>query len=348
MIGLDGFVDEIIHVVDKREDFEHFDRIPTIAAFGEKVTKAAGLSMNFELIPKKVKLGGNGPIFANGLLEYGVELKYVGALGNPVHPVFQPMAAKSKEVYSLCEPGHTDAMEFLDGKLMLGKYECLSQITWESFKEKLGGAEKIAEIANESDLFGMENWTMIPHMSEIWQGVIDEVIPLMSQKEKKTIAFFDLADPEKRTKEDIKHALSLIPKFNDKFFTILGLNEKESHEIAAVLGVTDNGSLKDLVCGCYEKLGIDVLVVHPRKSAVCCDKNGFFDIDGPYCENPAITTGAGDNFNSGFCFGQSLGLSAQDSLTLGVATSGYYVRNAKSPGFENVLAFLKQWQEGRV
>ena len=43
--------------------------------------------------------------------------------------------------------------------------------------------------------------------------------------------FFDLADPEKRTREDILKALSLITEFEKYFDVILGLNEKEAYEI---------------------------------------------------------------------------------------------------------------------
>src|ERR1039457_6623168 len=32
-VGLDGFVDEILHVVDKRDNAESFQRLPTIARF---------------------------------------------------------------------------------------------------------------------------------------------------------------------------------------------------------------------------------------------------------------------------------------------------------------------------
>ncbi|GHV38749.1 hypothetical protein FACS189490_01190 [Clostridia bacterium] len=344
LIGLDGFVDEIIHVVNKRVDFKTFDRIPTIAVFGEKVSAAAGLSANFEFVPVQVKLGGNGPIFANALIEYGAKVKYAGALGNPVNPVFADMAAKA-EVFPICEPGHTDALEFEDGKLMLGKHAYLREITWDSFCRVLGGAEKIAEIADESDLFGMENWTMLPHMSEVWRGVIENVIPLMKAKERRTIAFFDLADPEKRTKQDIADALKLIPQFNSKFYTILGLNEKECYEIADVLGVK-SASFKEAVTGIYAALGADALVVHPTKLAACCDKTGYYEVAGPYCEKPVLTTGAGDNFNAGFCLGQSLGLNAQESVTLGVATSGFYVRNAHSPNFDDILGFLDKWDAG--
>jgi len=349
IIGLDGFVDEIIHVVDKRQDAKNFTRINTIAEYGGRIVKAAGLSMNFELVPVQTKLGGNGPILSNALIEYGVTLTYVGALGqDSVHPVFAEMAAKSKDVYTLCGPGHSDALEFDDGKLMLGKYTTLDEVTWDACKAKLGGAAGIAKMIEGCHLLGMENWTMLPYMSEVWQGMIDEVFPLLPDKAEKPIAFFDLADPAKRTKDDIRHAMGLISKFESKFRTILGLNENEAFEIAEVLGVDAGGDLETAVMGVYEKMGIYCLVVHPVKSACCAINGKYYYTEGPFCKKPKLTTGAGDNFNAGFCLGQSLGLDPLASLTLGVSTSGFYVRNAKSPTFEEVIEFAEKWAVGDV
>jgi len=349
-IGLDGFVDEIIHLVDKRQDFQNFSRIRTIAEYGARISNAAGLSTNMEMVSVQTKLGGNGPILSNALLEYDVDLTYIGALGKPaIHPVFAEMAAKCKTVYSFADPGHTDACEFEDGKIMMGKLTPLNDLTWDAFKGKLGGAEGIAKIIAECHLFGMENWTMIPYMSDIWEGTITEVFPLLPQKSMKPLAFFDLADPEKRTKEDIRRAMGLISQFEGNFRTILGLNEKEVYEIAAVLGVTDNaGDLEKTVMATYEKLGIYCLVVHPVKSACCAIDGKYYFTNGPFCQKPKLTTGAGDNFNAGFCLGQALGLSPMDSITLGVCTSGFYVRNAKSPTFEQVINFARSWGDGNV
>src|SRR5579884_1285074 len=90
VVGFDGFVDEIIAVVDKRHDFQRFDPITTIDAFGRKITLAAGQSSNYELVVKQMKLGGNGPIMANALGSAGMAVTYVGTVGFPsIHPVFQ-------------------------------------------------------------------------------------------------------------------------------------------------------------------------------------------------------------------------------------------------------------------
>ena len=135
VIGFDGFVDTIIDVVDKRESVDSYTRIQTIAEFGARISRAAGLSTNFELVPKTTKLGGNGPIMANALLGAGVKITYIGALGKPINPVFQGLVDGCEKVVSIIDPGLTDAVEFNDGKVMLGKHEHLAQVNWDTLVE---------------------------------------------------------------------------------------------------------------------------------------------------------------------------------------------------------------------
>ena len=49
-VGLDGFVDEIVHVVDKRENAESYSRLKTIGKLAERFAGAAGKSTNLELV----------------------------------------------------------------------------------------------------------------------------------------------------------------------------------------------------------------------------------------------------------------------------------------------------------
>ena len=96
-IGLDGFVDEIISIVDKRKNTESFDSILTIESFGKKVLSAMGQSGNFELVVRQMKLGGNGPIMANAMAAAGISVNYIGEVGFPtLHPVFEEMARRAK------------------------------------------------------------------------------------------------------------------------------------------------------------------------------------------------------------------------------------------------------------
>ena len=88
-LGLDGFVDEILHVVDKRESADKYQRLTTIAKYADRLAAAAGKSTNVEMVKQLTKLGGNGPIMANALASFGMKVCYLGNLGFPsLHPVF--------------------------------------------------------------------------------------------------------------------------------------------------------------------------------------------------------------------------------------------------------------------
>src|SRR5213593_3466421 len=166
VVGFDGFVDEIISVVDRRHDEEWFEPVKTIAGFADKIARSAGQSNNFELVTKRMKLGGNGPIMANAMAATGVDITYIGNLGYPqLHPVFNELAQRAK-VHSIAEPGHTDALEFEDGKLMLGKHQALKDVNWANLMARVG-LELLTQMIAEARLVGVVNWTMLPYLGDI-------------------------------------------------------------------------------------------------------------------------------------------------------------------------------------
>jgi sugar/nucleoside kinase (ribokinase family) len=343
-VGLDGFVDEILQVVDKRESAEKFSRLPTIARLAERLAGAAGHSTNVELVGQLTKLGGNGPIMANALASFGMKVTYLGILGYPnLHPVFSDFA-KRAEVYSIAEPGYTDALEFEDGKIMMGKHQSLKQMTWENIQSRFGHDKFTAKFTG-ADLVGFVNWTMLPYMSDIWNSVLKEICPLMKGPRRKF--FVDLADPEKRTKSDIARALELITAFQKYFDVILGLNEKEGYEIAAVLGLKHGDrspeGLAEICKQIHQRVPVESIVIHPTAYALASGPDGLAVAQGPFTPKPKITTGAGDHFNSGFCLGKLLGFSTADCLLTGVTTSGYYVRTAQSPSLPDLAGLLRNW-----
>lgn len=342
--GLDGFVDEIINVVDKRDNAEAFQRVPSIAKLAERIAGASGKSTNIELVNIRTKLGGNGPIMANALAHLGLKVTYLGALGYPVcHPIFSSFAEKA-EIHSVAEFGHTDALEFEDGKLMLGKTVQLNDVTWENIQTRFG-RDHFQTKFQEADLVAFVNWTMIPYMSDIWDALLKDLCPYLTGPRRKI--FFDLADPEKRNLKDITRAMALISSFEKYFEVILGLNEKEAYEIGEVLGFStttrDVEGLSQLALKIHQSLKISSLVVHPVSYALAVSENKVSVVEGPYVARPLITTGAGDHFNSGYCLGKLLRLDDSLSVLTGVAASGYYVRSAQSPTIANVAEMMLNW-----
>lgn len=343
-VGLDGFVDEILHVVDKRENAEKYLRLPTIGQLGCRLSAAAGRSTNVELVSQVTKLGGNGPIMANALASFGLKVTYLGILGYPnLHPVFGAFA-KRAEVHSIAEPGYTDALEFEDGKIMLGKHQSLKQMNWDNIKSRFGKDKFAAKLA-EADLVGFVNWTMLAHMSDIWSAVLKEICPRLKGPRRKL--FVDLADPEKRTRKDILRALQLVVAFQHQFDVILGLNEKESQEIGKALGLKIGSHRREgllrLCKEIHDRVQVETVIVHPTAYAMASGPDTSAIIEGPFTPKPKITTGAGDHFNSGFCLGKLLGLPTDRCLLTGVTTSGYYVRTGESPSVADVVAMLRNW-----
>src|SRR6266581_9201659 len=183
-VGLDGFVDEILHVVDKRENAEKYLRLATIEELAERLDAAAGRSTNIELVGQLTKLGGNGPIMANALATLGLKVSYLGILGYPnLHPVFTDFA-KRAEVHSIAEPGYTDALEFVDGKIMLGKHQSLKQMNWENIKSRFG-FDRFSDQLCTADLVGFVNWTMLTSMSDVWAQVLQGVCPKVQGPKRK-------------------------------------------------------------------------------------------------------------------------------------------------------------------
>jgi sugar/nucleoside kinase (ribokinase family) len=343
VVGFDGFVDEIIAVVDKRQSNDRYEAIRAIETFGEKIVKASGQSSNYELIVKQMKLGGNGPIMANALSAIGLDVTYIGNLGSPeIHPVFADFARRA-HVISIAEAAHTDALEFDDGKLMLGKLTPLNAINWKNLLTRIGH-DQFTRMIGSSRLVGMVNWTMLPHMSEIWKQMIDEVFPKIARDQRKV--FIDLADPEKRTHEDIVAALKLLTKMQQQADVILGLNLKESVEVAGALGLQQandaEAAIEETARMIRERLDLACVVVHPRTGAAAASRDASASFMGPFVKQPKISTGAGDHFNAGFAVGQMLGFTLEESLCVGVATSGYYVRNAISPSAQQLAEFIAE------
>lgn len=344
-VGLDGFVDEIIGVVETRHDLENCDLVPTIAAFGAKVNAASGKSANFELVVKQMKLGGNGPIMANALAAAGLATTYVGAVGFPeVHPAFAELA-KRAVVLPIGDPGHTDALEFGDGKLMLGKYtRQMSAITWRLLIDRLG-LERLGGLMDASTLICMNNWTMLPNMSDIWKNMLSAGIP--NRAGRRRTFFVDLADPEKRTRADIREALDLLGQFQKQVDVVLGLNLKEAHQVCEVLDLPGGDSeqptaVEAAAVAIRGAIRTASVVIHPRAGAAAATEQGSAYFAGPFVQEPKISTGAGDHFNAGYCLGWILGMGLDECLCTGTATSGYYVRTAQSPSAQQLAQFVNQ------
>ncbi|MBS0196822.1 MAG: carbohydrate kinase family protein [Planctomycetes bacterium] len=357
LIGFDGFIDSIIHMVDTRHDMgpRGYTRLSTIVAFAARCAAASGKSTNIEQVLIEERFGGNGPLMGGATAMLGMPTTYIGAVADDsggVHPVFKPFAARCREVVPICPPSYTHCLEFDDGKLMFNNTAAVQKATWEAVVAKVG-MDRLVAMFDEARLVGIVNWSLLGGVEGIWRGMMRDVLPRLSKASRRV--FIDLSDPAKRSDGDIAGAMKTLAELEEQpgISITLGLNLAESQRLAAVVGVsayhqdaTQSEAVTRAAAAIRAKLGVDCVVIHPREGAGAADSAGHAAwFDGPFTPTPKLSTGAGDHFNAGFAFAQVHGLALEQCLATACAVSGAYVRDAQSPTMGRLTGFLKSLAE---
>lgn len=357
LVGFDGFIDSIVHMVDTRHDMTPagYRRLRTIEAFAARCASAAGKSTNIEQVLIEDRFGGNGPLMAGGLARLGAKATYIGCVSdfgdpNRVHGVFRPFAERCERVIPIAPPSTTDCLEFDDGKLMFNNTANVQAATWERLIEVVGLAP-LREIVDRSTLIGIVNWSLLGGVPGIWRGLIEHVLPSVTKKERRI--FVDLSDPAKRTDADVRSALDLLRRLEEVpgVSVTLGLNLAEAERVAKATKIAafegdGAATMGAVLVNAAEKLraglGLNCVAIHPREGAAAANakgERGWFD--GPFTRTPKLSTGAGDHFNAGFAFAQVVGLGIEQCLAAGCGVSGAYVRDAESPTRARLVEFLR-------
>lgn len=361
-VGFDGFIDLILRPVASRRSMAPADFVPvrTMTEFAQRVGAAAGKSTNIETVLSEARFGGNGPLFAGALANLGLSTTYAGAVGttpephSPLDPTFRPFAERCARVVTLGPPSTTSCYEFDDGKLMLNDRSNVQAVTWAGVKSAFGQESLIATLG-ACRLIGLVNWSLLGGMQGILEGLTGETFPNLPAPAGGGArrVFVDLADPTPRSHDDIRACLAVLTAMNrvPGVAVTLGMNLMESEVVAAVVGAdapyrATTARPAEVVTAVArtlrEKLALDCVVIHPREGAAAATPSWWGWWDGPLCEHPKLSTGAGDHFNAGFSLAQTLGLPLDQCLAVGTGNSGLYVREAESPTPARLAAFLRE------
>lgn len=347
-VGFDGFVDKIMKAVRQRERFQNY-YFKTIQEFADRISAASGKSGQVELVLERTRLGGNAPILSNTLGKLGVRSYCAGTLGFPErHPIFSSMDSHCT-VISLQNPGDSTAIEFDDGKIILSELSAFNNYDW-NFIRKSGEVEKIRRAICESQMVAFVDWVNLPYSSEIWEGIFEDIIKPSGRRD--FYFLFDLCDPSKKTTAQIDEILDIIGDFSYCGKVTLGLNENETLKTwSAIHGVnyddpterTKVPPVKQAGAELYKALNIDCLLVHPVDRTIVFHQRETIELQGRLVKKPKVLTGGGDNLNAGYCLGLLLGLPMKQCMLLGMATSGSYIQNGKSPDLKSIIAYIEVW-----
>ena len=310
--------------------------------FGKYITEKGEKNFSLELEEITTKIGGNMPIMANALAQLGSNVNCIGPLGYPsLHPVFNQMHANC-QLLSFANPGLTKALEFNENKILLAEIGSLNRVEWSVIRE-IVGLEGMTNLISSSDLVCILNWSEIDNSTAIWKGLLTDILPAVPQNDKKPTGFFDLSDCSKRTEESISEAITLLRSFASYWNIVLSLNLNEATIVNNVLSGSnqeEEANVEKIGASLFDKLQINTVVIHYSKEALSWDESGLYRKESFYISNPALSTGAGDNFNAGYCAGILMDVDAETCLILGHAMSNFYMRNGKSASIPELVSLL--------
>lgn len=345
LVGFDGFIDHIIDVVDKRTSPTSYTRMQTISALGAKISAAAGKSAGIGAVKKVTKLGGNGPIMANALCAQDMAVTAIGILGEPIEPVFQPLASRAKQTITLGPAAVTDALEFDDGKIMFNFSDPMAEISFDLIAARCGGVDGLKAMIKRSAGIATVNWSQTPGMTALWRRFAKDILPGL--RSDRPLWFVDLADPHRCTPESIREGLSALAEVQRHADVVLGLNENETRQMCEVYAIPyptiqpEWEAAREACVALRKTLGLSRVMCHLVKSSAVAWEGGSAALDGFWEPKPKITTGAGDHYNAGFFGALLAGIAPEQCLQIGGATSGHYVRTAESPTRAQVIEFLR-------
>lgn len=340
-LGFDGAIDTILNAVDQRSgNGSNYTTIPTISAWAQRLQNAAGKSTNIELVPLETRMGGNAVLCARALSALESDITLVADLGLPMREIFRPLSLKMK-VFSVAEPCQTNAVEFSDGKILLSQPAALGNLSFEDIRYLLENESQLTlrEFFCPFDGLVFTNWTMMLQASDIYQ----KLLPILPNNR---LFFFDLADPEKRSKNDILKLLHLLQLFSKKGLCYLSLNRKEAQHLANVFDFKkeicwENNQGQEFLKMLLERFQI-FGEIHDLMGAEAINLHEYQKREGFFTHAPKTTTGGGDHFNAGMLYGLLHSWDLADCLDMGNATSGYYVRHGNSPSISDIREFLKE------
>jgi hypothetical protein len=344
--GFDGFIDTFVRLQSPA----------SMAEFGPKVAAAAGVAASYPSRHLGDKFGGNGPLFAAGLNDIyagQIDVTYIGAVGHPeILPIFQAaLGPKTKRLYSLGRAAQTTCLEFTDGKVMLNDMSACAEVTWEGLLACVGADALDAEL-KAARFISAVNWGKLPQAGEIWSNLATRLAQL-GVPAKKVLYFMDLAEFETRPLEDREELLTRLGPITRQCETILSFNLKEAWQMAEVFGGAFHGrkdadAVAELTTYLRSRLAVDRVVVHPNNGAACASEHSTVYVPGPYCADPLISTGAGDNFGAGCLAAALQGLDDTGLVLAGNCASGHFVRSGRSATFADMSKLLDAWAAGTL
>jgi hypothetical protein len=282
-----------------------------------------------------------------------IDVTYIGAMGRgEVLPIYQDaLGGKMKRLFTLAPPAHTTCLEFTDGKVMLCDMTACAEVTWERLLECVGQFA-LDEQLQAARFISAVNWGKLPHAGAIWSNLAARLAAL-GVPAKEVLFFMDLAEFETRPLVDREDLLARMGPITRQCQTLLSFNLKEAWQMGEVFGAAYHGrrdadAVAELAALLRSRIAVDRVIIHPNDGAACASAAGTVYVPGPYCHEPLISVGAGDNFGAGCLSAAIRGFDDAGLLLAGNCASGHFVRSGRSAAFPDMTQLLDAWAAGTL
>ena len=341
VLGIDGFIDQVWHVVETRTTDNNYILIDKMQKFGEIIVNRKEGGMANELIKKRRSYGGFTANTGKALGNLDLSTTLIGMYGKEgIDKIFSELQKKCKLI-SIGDPVISTILEFPDGKIMMPNLDELLNFTWDDFLSSLGHAE-LEKILADADIVSLGYWSNMPTFDEFINKLNDT---FFSKKMPKRL-FFDFANIKKRSKEAIFETFKVLEQIYDRIPVSLSQNEHEAVILFSYYGREFIDNMEEVAQATDDIrgiIGLDELIVHtPQYAVISTETEGVERLEQDYCTAPVITTGAGDTFNGGYiasCLGN---LNACERLAIANAATRFYVSNSHTPNRDELLSEIKR------
>ena len=339
-LGFDACIDNIVRIVREKKDNEIAEYFSDSDQFGDFLINLNNKSCGVELQTKISKIGGNMVITGNALGNLGIHVECIGTFGLPVIlPIFRTMSANCS-LHTVGDTITATALEFKNSKVIMFDPGPYNELKWEGIRDWLG-TDRIKQLISGKQLISFLNWSEIENSSQIWQGVLDEILPAIAQTEKEPLFFTDFSDCSRRSNREIQFAIEQLGRFRKYFKVVLSLNQNEARLVARALDLQEDIDDEEYVKALFSVSNTDIIIIHRTIDALAYDGSAYEKCETFFCKHPKILTGGGDNFNAGFCFSTLSNFDLFQSLLVANAVAGSYVKTGISPDLDTLIKFLE-------
>jgi sugar/nucleoside kinase (ribokinase family) len=340
VFGFDGYLDRVREVVADRSDPETYERLATLAGFGERVERsvAAESSLTFEWLQDGSRTGGHTCHLGRAFDTWGFETTLIGMYDDPIREPFDAEFGHL-DLNSIGEPGVTDAVEFDDGKLMLTEIGDTMDLDWATLDERFG-RDRFLDRLDGAALLGTGYWSETPDLPNIYDGLRDAWDRI---DDPPATVLVDPGDVRKLDADGLRAGRTAIGRLDEATDVVVSSNRAETGVLADAYAGEGDRTFEESAEVAFEALGPTWFVGHGVDRSVVVTADGTHSVAVPAVDDPALTTSSGDHFNAGLAVGRVLDLDAAASIVVGNAVAGHFVRTADQPSPAEITTFVDDY-----